>query len=195
MTGFTASADFPIMPDAVDSSQTAATTPSWRGSTGRAPLWRTRPSWEGRALTPARASPPTKRQGDLGDSHHRLRGLPDHADAHDQTYNGNGDAFVATFDRFSTLAYSTFLGGTASDAGSGIAVDEKGKLAYVTGTTASADSRPRETRTTGATTAPGTRSWRRSSGRTGRSTLDVPRRGRHDAGIAVAVGRTGSGRT
>jgi hypothetical protein len=60
---------------------------------------------------------------------------PTTSDAHDRTYNGNGDAF----DRLSTLAKSTFLGGTASDAGSGIAVDEKGNLAHVTGSTASAD--------------------------------------------------------
>jgi hypothetical protein len=59
--------------------------------------------------------------------------------AHDRTYNGNGDAFIATFDKFSRLAYSTFLGGTESDAGSGIAVDQKGKLMHVTGSTASAD--------------------------------------------------------
>ena len=39
----------------------------------------------------------------------------------------------------STLAYSTFLGGTGSDSGLGIAVDEKGKAAHVTGSTASAD--------------------------------------------------------
>ena len=42
---------------------TAAMTPSWRGSMAPAPLWSTRPSWEGRALTPGRASPPTKRAG------------------------------------------------------------------------------------------------------------------------------------
>ena len=91
-------------------------------------------------MTPGRASPPTRggRVTSVTGSTASAN-FPTTPGAHDPTYNGNGDAFVATFDGFSTLAYSTFLGGTGSDAGSGIAVDEKGKLAYVTGSTASAD--------------------------------------------------------
>jgi hypothetical protein len=59
--------------------------------------------------------------------------------AFDPSYNGNGDAFVTKLDRSGSLAYATFLGGTATDAGSGIAVDEKGKASYVTGSTDSGD--------------------------------------------------------
>jgi hypothetical protein len=59
--------------------------------------------------------------------------------AFDRTYNGNGDAFVTKLNASgSALAYSTFLGGTNSDAGLGIAVDRRGS-AYGTGFTDSAD--------------------------------------------------------
>ena len=61
--------------------------------------------------------------------------------AFDTTYNGgfisSGDAFVTKLNASgSALAYSTFLGGTDSDAGLGIAV--RGGKAYVTGQTSSA---------------------------------------------------------
>jgi hypothetical protein len=54
---------------------------------------------------------------------------------------GRSDAFVAKLTRDGTLAYSTFLGGTAADigdAGQGIAVDARGS-AYVAGVTGSMD--------------------------------------------------------
>lgn len=52
---------------------------------------------------------------------------------------GGNDAFVAKFNPAgNALAYSTYLGGSADDAGYGIAVDAKGN-AYVTGQTESAD--------------------------------------------------------
>jgi hypothetical protein len=55
------------------------------------------------------------------------------------TYGGDGDAFVAELNPSgSALVYSTYLGGSGSDAGSGIAVDAAGN-AYVTGVTASGD--------------------------------------------------------
>ncbi len=56
-----------------------------------------------------------------------------------QAANGGGyDAFVAKLDPAgSSLAYSTYLGGTGNDGGSGIAVDGAG-AAYVTGYTTSA---------------------------------------------------------
>jgi hypothetical protein len=64
--------------------------------------------------------------------------------AFDRSFNGGGDfgrsdAFVTKLNAAgSGLAYSTFLGGTDFDGGSGIAVDGSGR-AYVTGGTRSAD--------------------------------------------------------
>jgi hypothetical protein len=59
--------------------------------------------------------------------------------AFDTTFNGVRDAFVTKLNaRGSALVYSTFLGGTSSDDGRGIAVDGRGR-AYVTGDTSSAD--------------------------------------------------------
>ena len=57
------------------------------------------------------------------------------------TYQGNGDAFVARIDTTATTAiapghYLTYLGGTGSDEGTSIAVDARG-AAYVAGDTTS----------------------------------------------------------
>src|SRR5262249_29076813 len=51
---------------------------------------------------------------------------------------GSGDAFVAKLNAVGEFIYSTYLGGSDFDGGSGIAVDESGD-AYVTGQTASTD--------------------------------------------------------
>jgi len=54
-----------------------------------------------------------------------------------QSYGGDGDAYVAKLNATgSALVYSTFLGGSGNDNGSGIAVDVSGN-AYVTGNTQS----------------------------------------------------------
>ncbi len=59
--------------------------------------------------------------------------------AFDVTHNGASDVFVAKFrSGGSTLQYATFLGGSDSDWGYGIAVDKSGDV-YVTGSTLSAD--------------------------------------------------------
>src|SRR5208282_4005874 len=56
-----------------------------------------------------------------------------------QTANAGGNAFVTKLNANGTgLAYSTYLGGSSYDSGSGIAVDSSG-FAYVTGTTNSTD--------------------------------------------------------
>ena len=63
--------------------------------------------------------------------------LPVTAGAFDTTYNRSGDAFVARLNPAgSALVYGTFLGGSATDEGTGIALDGAGS-AYVTGRTAS----------------------------------------------------------
>ncbi|MEW4228872.1 SBBP repeat-containing protein, partial [Priestia megaterium] len=65
--------------------------------------------------------------------------FPTTAGAFDTTYNNNGDAFVTKLNPTgSALVYSTYLGGSDSDQGLGIAVDAGGN-AYVTGFTFSAD--------------------------------------------------------
>jgi hypothetical protein len=66
-------------------------------------------------------------------------GFPTTPGAFDTTFNGGfQDAFVTKLNaRGSALVYSTFLGGTSSDDGRGIAV--RGGRAYVTGFTESAD--------------------------------------------------------
>lgn len=65
--------------------------------------------------------------------------FPTTAGALDTTANGGEDGFVAKLDPSgSALAYATYLGGTGSEALTGIAVDESG-AAYVTGGTGSAD--------------------------------------------------------
>ncbi len=59
--------------------------------------------------------------------------------AYDSSPNGSGDVFVAKLNAAgSALIYSTYIGGSASDEGSGIAIDASGN-AYVTGKTASAN--------------------------------------------------------
>jgi len=59
--------------------------------------------------------------------------------AFDTTLNGGLDAFVTKLDAMgATLAYSTYLGGSGSDLGAGIALDVAGN-AYVTGNTGSAN--------------------------------------------------------
>jgi hypothetical protein len=53
-------------------------------------------------------------------------------------YHGGSDAFVATFESDGGLIYATWIGGSADDAGAGIALDAAG-AAYVAGSTQSDD--------------------------------------------------------
>lgn len=65
--------------------------------------------------------------------------FPVTATAADKTYGGVGDSFIAKLGADgSSLEYSTYLGGSHDEEGSGIALDEAGQ-AYVTGYTWSAD--------------------------------------------------------
>ncbi|MEK0315550.1 DUF7948 domain-containing protein [Cohnella sp. 56] len=60
-------------------------------------------------------------------------------DAFQPFLNGEADAFVTVLDPFgSSLSYSTYLGGSATDLGNGVAVDPAGDI-YVTGQTFSYD--------------------------------------------------------
>jgi hypothetical protein len=54
------------------------------------------------------------------------------------TLKGYGDAFVAKLDPTGAIVYSTYLGGSGQELGSGIGFDTNGR-AYVTGTTGSPD--------------------------------------------------------
>jgi len=140
VTGFSASADFPVTPDAHDSSHNGGNDAfvTTLNATGSALAYSTylggAGNDSGQGIGADERGRVTWVTGSTASSDY-----PTSEAAHDRTYNGGGDVFVASFDKFSKLAYSTFLGGTASDAGSGIAVDDKGKLAQVTGSTASAD--------------------------------------------------------
>jgi hypothetical protein len=65
-------------------------------------------------------------------------GFPTTLAAFDTTYNGSSDAFVTKLDAVGSapLAYSTYLGGSGGEQGSGIALDASGS-AHVTGGTTS----------------------------------------------------------
>jgi len=56
--------------------------------------------------------------------------------AHDESHNGNHDAFVTKLTASGALAYSTYVGGSEEDHAYGIAVDSSGN-AYITGNTRS----------------------------------------------------------
>ena len=63
--------------------------------------------------------------------------LPLSADAHDSTLSGSSDAYLLVLGPSgSTLAYSTYLGGDASDTGYGLALDTDGNT-YIAGQTGS----------------------------------------------------------
>jgi Beta-propeller repeat/PASTA domain len=69
----------------------------------------------------------------------RSTNFPTSAGAFDKTYNTHGDAFVTKLSADgSSLFYSIYLGGSASDGAAGIAIDKAGSM-HVTGSTFSTD--------------------------------------------------------
>ena len=64
--------------------------------------------------------------------------FPTTTDAYQTSNTGGYDIFITKFNSNGTLLYSTYLGGTGTDYGSGIAVDNEGNV-YITGQTTSTD--------------------------------------------------------
>ncbi|NYB25879.1 MAG: chitobiase/beta-hexosaminidase C-terminal domain-containing protein [Methanobacteriaceae archaeon] len=64
--------------------------------------------------------------------------FPITTDAYQTSRGGSYDAFLSKFSSSGALVYSTYLGGTTNDYGSGIAVDNEGNI-YITGYTASSN--------------------------------------------------------
>jgi hypothetical protein len=141
VTGFTASADYPTTPGAfdaghnggndgfavkVDPSGSALTYSTFLGGAGN-------DSGTGIAVDDKRRTAHVTGSTDSAD-------YPTTRHAYDRSYDGGGDVFVSRLEGSgSGLVYSTFLGGTGRDSATGIAVDEKGQAAHVTGSTDSGD--------------------------------------------------------
>jgi hypothetical protein len=139
VTGYTASANFPTTPGAFDT--------SWNGSYD---LFVTSLDPNGAALTYA-----TYLGGSGEDRGHGIAvdvtgsvsltgrtssaDFPTTAGAHSTIWNGSSDAFISKLDTAgAALAYSTYIGGSATDFGSGIALDRRGDV-YLVGSTESSD--------------------------------------------------------
>jgi hypothetical protein len=139
LTGSTSSADFPTTPGAFDTSY----------NDGISDVFVTKLNASGSALTYSTFLGGADYDEGWGiavrDGSAYVTGFTHSADfpttpgAFDRTYNGGTDAFVTKLNASgSALDYSTFLGGTGSEFGEGIAVDGTGR-AYLTGSTSSAD--------------------------------------------------------
>ncbi|HEX5858177.1 MAG TPA: SBBP repeat-containing protein [Microbacterium sp.] len=142
VTGFTASADFPTSPDAPDRTHNGGVNDAFVAKLDAAGSTLAYATFLGGTGSDSGLGIAVDEKGKAAHVTGSTASVdfPTTAGAFDVSYNGNGDAFATRFDRAgSSLAYSTFLGGAASDSGLGIAVDEKGKAAHVTGSTASAD--------------------------------------------------------
>jgi hypothetical protein len=139
VTGYTSSVNFPTTPGAFDS--------TFNGPYGDVFVTRLGPA--GRTLTYSTFLGGSGSEGGTGIAldgagnayvigNTRSGDFPTTAGAFDTTYNYN-DVFVVKLNPAgNTLAYSTFLGGSGSEAGSGIALDDAGN-AYVIGQTLSED--------------------------------------------------------
>jgi hypothetical protein len=142
VTGFTASADFPTSPDAPDRTHNGGVNDAFVAKLDAAGSTLAYSTFLGGTGSDSGQGIAVDEKGKAA----HVTGSTASADfpttggAFDVSYNGNGDAFVTRFDRAgSSLDYSTFLGGAAEDAGLGIAVDEKGRTSFLTGSTSSSD--------------------------------------------------------
>jgi hypothetical protein len=142
VTGLTASSDFPITPDAIQSVHIGHGTDADAFITklsadGTEILYST---FLGGSLHEACASIALD-----GENNIIIGGwtassdFPTTANANDATHNGNDDGFIAKISvGESTLAFSTFLGGSDDDLVTAITIDEKGDI-YAAGETFSSD--------------------------------------------------------
>jgi len=140
VTGWTFSSDFPTTPGAFDT--------TYNGGYDDAFVVKVNPSGTGLAYATFLGGSDNERSegiavDDTGAAY--VAGYTGSSDfpttpgAFDTTFNGDHDAFVVKVNPSATgLAYATFLGGSYSDWGSGIAVDGDG-AAYVRGETYSSD--------------------------------------------------------
>lgn len=134
VTGNTESVDFPVTPGAIDSSCNGTDAFVTKlNAAGNAFLYSTFLGGNGDDEGHSVAVDASSNSYVTGFT--QSADFPTTADAFDTSHNGGRDAFVVKIDPGgSTIAYSTFLGGSDSDRGSSIAVDSSGS-AYVVGTT------------------------------------------------------------
>jgi len=144
VTGFTTSADFPTTVGAFDTTHGGSF-----GGFVRPDAFVTKLNLSGSALVYSTFLGDSDNDAGLGiavdtsgsayvTGQTRSPNFPTTAGAFDTTHNGDFDAFVTKLNPSGSapLVYSSFLGGSSVDFGSGIAVDTSGS-AYVTGTTES----------------------------------------------------------
>lgn len=142
VTGLTASGDFPTTVGAPDRSHNGGVNDAFvvkLDSTGSALTYSTFLGGTGNDSGAGIAVDERDRSAHVTGSTNSVD-YPTTRQAHDPSYNGGGDAFVTKLSGpGSKLAYSSYLGGTGSDAGTAIDVAARGNAAHVTGSTASAD--------------------------------------------------------
>jgi hypothetical protein len=142
VTGFTASADFPTTADAADRAHNGGVNDAFVAELDAAGATLSYSTFLGGSGSDSGLGIAVDEKGKAAHVTGSTASgdFPTTTGAFDVSYNGNGDAFMTTLERAgSSLAYSTFLGGVANESGLGIAVDEKGRTAYLTGSTESAD--------------------------------------------------------
>jgi hypothetical protein len=140
VTGWTRSSDFPVTPDAFDTSYNGGTGDAFvarlsaGGSTSSYATYVGGSDGDGGSAIALDGTGGANVAGWTGSGD-----FPTTPGSFDPSHNGGSDAFVAQLNQAgSALAYATFLGGSFDDTGIGIALDGTGK-AHVTGRTNSVD--------------------------------------------------------